>query len=159
VERPQPVLFSVQPIYSRLSPIGSPCYSELMRSDGLACKASSLLFQYNPVFFRERLALTTAYSILVSCLAFSSACKIEATRFSEILVHIHRTICPYIPENTTLSVNSGFVTQTIPKILWNPKAYNHNTISLTLDPILSQLNSTHIFKSYFKILSFTTFSL
>jgi hypothetical protein len=73
-----------------MSPIGwYILFNGGMASEGLTYNRPAVL--YNSVFFPNRLALSIAYFMLVSCLAYSSTLKTEAICSTGTYVDFYRT--------------------------------------------------------------------
>jgi hypothetical protein len=66
----------------------------------MQCSSS---FESRPKFWRNKLCLPPAFT-LVSCSAYSSTLKIEATSSSETSADFQRTTCRYIPEYRTVTL-------------------------------------------------------
>jgi hypothetical protein len=104
------------------------------------------------------MALLAACFMLVSCLAYSSALKLEATWFSETLVEFQRTTCRYIPEDRILhshgcenlksyKVNNRSRSLNLPPILWAPEVHCRVLNSPMLVCVLMHKNSCRIWVS------------
>jgi hypothetical protein len=78
-----------------------------MGSDKLSC--SSLLLPIQTQAFGKQIAVLATCWMLISCLAYSLALKMEITYSSEILVNFQWTTWYYIPEDRTLNGKKCFI--------------------------------------------------